>query len=471
MENKKRSFFALLSLLLILLISFNGASIFSIRIPYPENVAGDSRNLVSVSSSSSNLIYAVEEETPALISNTHLKLPEKSVAGDGDGDSTRFNSVHHSMHDVQQHQESDVHHPHLMKEEAPLVIPNTHLPLLRKSHSLPLESDDFPEKNKKILELLTLMESSDEFRRRDFRVRVKEFFSKNETSCKVRFFMTWISSLNSFTEKEFHSVETLFNTHPNGCLLIVSNSMDSNKGRQILKPFLEKGFRVTAVSPDLKYLFKNTMAESWFLKLIKGDLDAGYVPLGQNLSNLLRLCLLYKFGGVYIDTDVIVLKSFSKLKNSIGAQTIDLDSKNWSRLNNAVMVFDKMHPLVYKFIEEFALTFNGNKWGHNGPYLVSRVVSRLQDRPGYNFTILPPMAFYPVNWNRVRNLFRGAKNETDAKWLRGKLRQIRSQSYAVHLWNKQSRKLQVEKGSIVGKILSNHCVFCNLSRNSIVSIE
>ncbi|KAI3495291.1 hypothetical protein L1887_37566 [Cichorium endivia] len=466
MENKKTSFVAVLSLLLLLLIAFNGASIFSIKIPYPEYVAGDSRNLVSVSSSLSNLMYALEEENPSVISKTYLKLQQKTVAGGGDF--TSFNSAGYSMQDVEQQRQ---HRMSLVKEDTPSVISNTHLPLLRKSHSLPLESEDFPVKTKKLFEVLTFIEPSDRLRRGDFRARVKEFFSKNETSCKVRFFMTWISPLHSFTEKELHSIETLFNTHPNGCLLILSNTMDSNKGRQILKPFLEKGFRVTAISPDLHYLFKNTMAESWFLKLTRGDLDAGFIPFGQNLSNLLRLCLLYKFGGVYMDTDVMILKSFSKLKNSIGAQTLDLSSKNWSRLNNAVMVFDKMHPLVYKFIEEFALTFNGNKWGHNGPYLVSRVVSRLQGRPGYNFTILPPTAFYPVNWNRVRNLFRGAKNETDAKWLRCKLRQIRTQSYAVHLWNKQSRHLRVEEGSIVGKILSSHCVFCNSSTNSIVSKE
>ncbi|KAL0305781.1 UNVERIFIED_CONTAM: hypothetical protein Sradi_5995400 [Sesamum radiatum] len=87
--------------------------------------------------------------------------------------------------------------------------------------------------------------------------------------------------------------------------------------------------------------------------------------------------LLYRFGGTYIDTDVIVLKSFEGLRNVIGAQTIDLATGNWSRLNNAVMIFDQGHPLLHKFIEEFALTFDGNKWGHNGPYLVSRVVSRL----------------------------------------------------------------------------------------------
>ncbi|KAI3710493.1 hypothetical protein L2E82_40276 [Cichorium intybus] len=179
MENKKTSFVAVLSLLLLLLIAFNGASIFSIKIPYPEYVAGDSRNLVSVSSSLSNLMYALEEETPYVISKTYLKLQQKKVAGGGDF--TSFNSAGYSMQEVQQHQQ---HRMSLVKEETPSVISNTHLPLLRKSHSLPLKSEDFPVKTKKLFEVLTFIEPSDRLRLGDFQARVKEFFSKNETSCK-----------------------------------------------------------------------------------------------------------------------------------------------------------------------------------------------------------------------------------------------------------------------------------------------
>ncbi|GFY91832.1 alpha 1,4-glycosyltransferase family protein [Actinidia rufa] len=294
-----------------------------------------------------------------------------------------------------------------------------------------------------------------------FSTRVKEFFGSN--SCQSRFFMTWISSIDSFGDRELFTVESLFRSHPHGCLIIVSNSMDSTRGIEILRPFLSKGFHVNSISPDFDYLLKHTVAESWFNRLRNGDVDPGEVSLGQNLSNLLRLALLYKFGGVYIDTDVIILKSLSKLRNVIGAQTIDLETGNWSRLNNAVMVFDKGHPLLYKFIQEFALTFDGNKWGHHGPYLVSRVVSRVKGRLGFDFGILSPIAFYPVDWSRIDGLFWGPRNETHSKWLSGKLNHIRSQSYAVHLWNRQSRKIDIEEGSIIGHLMSDSCVFCNSS--------
>ncbi|CAK9152500.1 unnamed protein product [Ilex paraguariensis] len=127
------------------------------------------------------------------------------------------------------------------------------------------------------------------------------------------------------------------------------------------------------------------------------------------------------------------------------------------------MVFDKGHPLVYKFIEEFALTFDGNKWGHNGPYLVSRVVSRMIGRAGFDFTVLPPVAFYPTDWRRIRSLFQRPRNETNLKRLLAKLEQICRQSYVVHLWNKQSRRLKVVEGSIIGRIMSDCCGFCNSS--------
>lgn len=270
--------------------------------------------------------------------------------------------------------------------------------------------------------------------------------------------MTWISPLKAFGERKLFSIEILFGSHPEACLVIVSKSLDSDAGTQILKLFVSNCFKFMAVAPDFGYIFKNTHAETWF-RLKEGNVDPGEVSLGQNLSNLLRLALLYKFGGTYIDLDVVVLKSFSKLRNTIGAQNFDTKTGKWSRLNNAVLIFDKKHPLLFKFIEEFALTFDGNKWGHNGPYLISRVVSRVSGRPGFNFTVLPPSAFYPVDWRGIRSLFR---DEISSKWLINKMEQIRKESFAVHLWNRHSRKLKVVKGSIVDSIISSCCIFCNI---------
>ncbi|CAH1418626.1 unnamed protein product [Lactuca virosa] len=293
---------------------------------------------------------------------------------------------------------------------------------------------------------------------RRFKNRVQEFF---KDGCKVRFFMTWISpSLRVFGDREVLAVDALLKSNPKSCLMILSNTMDSVYGIGILKPFTDRGFRVQAITPDLEFLFKNTPAQSWLDHIKNGKTETGTIPLAQNLSNLIRLAILYKYGGVYVDTDFVILKDFSSLRNSIGAQST-ATSGNWTRLNNAVLIFDKNHPLLYKFMEEFALTFNGNKWGYNGPYLVSRVVQREATTLELNFTVLPPKAFYPVDWTRIGGYFTPPVNRKHLRWIEAKLGQLCSSSYGVHLWNKQSRGLRIEDGSIIARLILDHCVICN----------
>ncbi|KAH6773722.1 hypothetical protein C2S52_003373 [Perilla frutescens var. hirtella] len=410
----KISFYAFVSLVFLCLLAYNGATIFCVDVPFPaktppsflpEQVAGKSTTLSTL---------------PSL---------------------TKLSST--ARHSVQ-------------KERSNSNL-STLLPLLHKNQNMVVSTNRttlYRPKSRRIYKnVIKILQS--EAVKKQFGVRVMKFFKgdSSDSSCKFRFFMTWISSAESFGDRELLCVESLFKTHPNGCLIIVSSSLDSPIGMQILRPFSDKGFKVTATSPDFNYLLKNTAAEAWYNQLKRGNVNPGEISLGQNLSNLLRIGLLYRFGGIYLDTDVVVLKSFSELRNAIGAQTKDLTTGNWSRLNNAVMIFDKGHPLLREFIEEFALTFDGNRWGHNGPYLVSRVVARMSGRPGFNLTVLPPLAFYPVDWNRIGSLFEGPRSLSHSKWMIAKLRQIRSQSFAVHLWNKQSREFKVEKGSIIQHIM------------------
>ncbi|XP_027336391.1 lactosylceramide 4-alpha-galactosyltransferase-like [Abrus precatorius] len=298
---------------------------------------------------------------------------------------------------------------------------------------------------------------------RQFHARVLGFFSQE---CQAQFFMTWISPARLFGGRELLSVESVFKVHPKACLIILSRTLDTRHGYRILKPLLDCGFKVQAVTPDLSFLFKRTPAEAWFRELRKGRKDPGEISLSQNLSNLIRLAVLYKYGGVYIDTDFIVLKPLTRLRNSIGAQSMNLGSTHWSRLNNAVLIFDMRHPLLHRFINEFALTFDGNKWGHNGPYLVSRVIKRLGKKHDFNLTILPPVAFYPVDWNKISGLFMKPNTQGESRWVEAKLLQLSGKTYGVHLWNKHSSRLTIEEGSVIGRLVSNHYVICNHTYSS-----
>lgn len=87
------------------------------------------------------------------------------------------------------------------------------------------------------------------------------------------------------------------------------------------------------------------------------------------------------------------------------------------------------------------------------------MIDRVGSMPGYNFMVLPPQAFYPVDWIKIRTLFRKPDNETDLEWVKETLLRLKA-SYALHLWNKKSRKLIIEEGSVIDRLISDHCVIC-----------
>ncbi|XWS59940.1 hypothetical protein CRYUN_Cryun08bG0165300 [Craigia yunnanensis] len=295
-----------------------------------------------------------------------------------------------------------------------------------------------------------------------FHDQVLGFFNSN---CTIWYFMIWLSPAQSFGPREFSAVDSLFKASPKACLMILSPSLDSTQGYRILKPLIDGGFKVLAVIPDLPFLVKNTPAEGWLDEMKSGRKDPGNISLSYNLSNLIRLAILYKYGGVYLDVDFIILKDFTGLRNAIGAQSIDTITQKWNRINGAAMIFNDDHPLLHDFLEEFAITFDGSKWGHNGPYLVSRVIERVENAPGYNLTILPPKTFYPMDWVKIARLFKKPETETESKWVEDMLVELNRSTYAIHLWNHRTKELIIEEGSVVERLISSYCVICQQRNN------
>ncbi|KAJ7542199.1 hypothetical protein O6H91_10G094100 [Diphasiastrum complanatum] len=316
---------------------------------------------------------------------------------------------------------------------------------------------DRRERLKRNWKKIRVMQTDHETKR--FPHRLKDFFESGR--CSARFFMTWFSPASTFGPRERICLESIFKFHPFACVVIISQSLDTERGDCILKPFIDAGHHLMAAAPDLPSIFENTSAEIWFRRLKEGKIDPGGISLSQNLSNLLRLVILYKFGGIYVDTDVIALRDFSTLSNSIGAQSADAFG-HWSRLNNAVLIFDKSHPILLQLIRSFTSNFNGGRWGHNGPYLVSSVFERIEGQnSSFNLTVLPPRAFYPATWQQIGRWFHSPKHETERHWKAAKLQELQLESYAVHLWNKQTRMLLVERDSILDDLFQCCCAFCN----------
>ncbi|XP_020578481.1 uncharacterized protein At4g19900 isoform X2 [Phalaenopsis equestris] len=149
--------------------------------------------------------------------------------------------------------------------------------------------------------------------------------------CSLRVFMVWNSPSWSFGVRHQRGLESLLHHHRNACVLMFSETIELD----YFKDFVKNGFRIAVVMPNLDELLKDTPAHvfssAWFEWR-----KTKYYPL--HYSELVRLAALYKYGGVYLDSDLIVLKPLYLLKNSVCVE--DQRDGN-SSYNGALMAFER----------------------------------------------------------------------------------------------------------------------------------
>uniref|UniRef100_A0A1B6KGG8 Alpha 1,4-glycosyltransferase domain-containing protein n=1 Tax=Graphocephala atropunctata TaxID=36148 RepID=A0A1B6KGG8_9HEMI len=176
----------------------------------------------------------------------------------------------------------------------------------------------------------------------------------------------------------------------------------------------------------------------------------------SHASDILRYLTLWKFGGIYLDLDVVVTKSLSNLSNFAGAES-DED------VAAGVLSFSSGgagHQMAGACVEELRTDFRGYDWGHNGPGIITKVlkstcgtenVREMTLERCEGFTVFPPHIFYPIPWRKWRLYFDSQKSEET-------LHRV-AHSHAIHVWNKFSTQANITVGSKqpYGVIASKYC--------------
>lgn len=147
------------------------------------------------------------------------------------------------------------------------------------------------------------------------------------------------------------------------------------------------------------------------------------------VSDFVRLQVLYNYGGIYLDTDMYVLRAFDDLLDTrlfIGAERKDLVScgiigatKGHPVINEALAYYSA-HPLTERY---FRLSI---------PRVVTRAIEKTclevqipLDDSWYNseaLVIYPPDYFYPIPFQK------------DGRIPRDFLKYATENTYAIHLW-------------------------------------
>lgn len=279
-----------------------------------------------------------------------------------------------------------------------------------------------------------------------------------DSRCSLSVFMAWTTPPWTYSIRYQRGLESLFYFHSQACVVVFSESIELN----FFMGFVEEGFKVAVVVPNLEELLKGTPADvfaSFWLAWRKTDLF--YI----HYTELLRLAALYKYGGIYLDTDVILLKPLDFLHNTIGAERIE---NHTQRLNGAVMAFDKFSPFLLECLAEFTATYNDRLLDFNGAGLVTRVADRTAEEENENraqhtgeLYIESPHAFFPLSCENITRYFTAPVNREQQLETDRLIKLIFNQSLTLHFWNQRTKRLVPEVGSLVERVINHHCIKCH----------
>ncbi|OCT78905.1 alpha-1,4-N-acetylglucosaminyltransferase [Xenopus laevis] len=172
----------------------------------------------------------------------------------------------------------------------------------------------------------------------------------------------------------------------------------------------------------LEEVFRSTPLLPWYKK-VNPNKEVYWTHVSSDGS---RLALIWKYGGIYMDTDIISICPVP-LTNFLVAEAPRFSS-------NGVFGLSANHTFSWKSMEDFVQNYNGAVWGYQGPNLFTRILKKFFcDIPEFkskedimcgNITFTNPDRFYPIRgptWKRYFEVW--DKNPTF------------NSSYGLHFFN------------------------------------
>lgn len=276
-------------------------------------------------------------------------------------------------------------------------------------------------------------------------------------SCSLRIFMAWTTAPWAYTPRHQRAIESILHFHPQACIVVFTETIDF----QFFESWVKEGYKIAVARPNLEDLLGQTPAIDFaYVWYEWRNVNLFYI----HYTELLRIAALHKYGGVWLDMDIILARPLPKLHNVLGSTVSE--SGEWA-LNGAFMSFDKSSPFLKACIEEFVATYDETSLRWNGADLLNRVAANATRKGGKEWLeesehlqILEPIAFFPLSRHNILRYFSAPKNSRQRAEQEKMLSAILDESYGTHLWNSVTRRRVPEVGSLVEKLLNRNCMRC-----------
>ncbi|OCT81153.1 alpha-1,4-N-acetylglucosaminyltransferase [Xenopus laevis] len=198
----------------------------------------------------------------------------------------------------------------------------------------------------------------------------------------------------------------------------------------------------------LEEIFEDTPLLAWYKK-INVTMEHHWIHVS---SDACRLALIWKHGGIYMDTDFISFQPIPEV-DFVAAQS----SKESS---NGVFGFRPRHSFPWNSMENFVKNYKGAVWGHQGPQLFTRVLKQQCELPTFkaledlicgNISFLNPQHFYPISYPYWKQYYQVWEKFPTF-----------NNSYSLHLWNymNKGRKTVVHgSNTLASHLYQQHCPY------------
>ena len=153
------------------------------------------------------------------------------------------------------------------------------------------------------------------------------------------------------------------------------------------------------------------------------------VNVVEHISDIIRMKVLLKYGGIYLDGDIIPLKSFDMFLYNSKPMTMGLEkkptSKKDNRLPNALMIGQRKNSFLTRWFESYK-TFNDKHWAEHSVIVPAKLACKNPDEINiekiYSF-------FYPCY----------GKDSTKTFFRKTSMKNKLKNNYAVHLWHHRNK--------------------------------
>lgn len=211
---------------------------------------------------------------------------------------------------------------------------------------------------------------------------------------------------------------------------------------------------ITRLSDEfLLEMSEHCPGKKWISRLAEWKLGPYFY---SHITDYVRFCVLYRFGGLYSDFDAITLGRLDQFPDGfIGRDSArsngTCDWCAWQRdiyLPPGVMATAKpRHPLVGTALQiGFEGDYDPSVFNSVGPMAVTKAYNRLANKMGFNvLEILEQHVLYPYDYLESYRVFK----QRDLIESEGLFERLRHSSLSLHLYGHQTRNMEVEDSSVI----------------------